>query len=180
MYTHDNSLQAKINRESLKLLGARLLRHKKNLAFGFLALLAVDSMQLIFPKIIQYTIDSIAGGAAAPSRLWLFAGAVIVISVAIGICRFFWRYFLIGASYMIERDIRQDLYNHLQKLPPQFYDKTKVGDPKAQFGLSWQVVPKGMAEMLKDPASAGAQRAFTAMLGMKKIDIAALKRASEG
>src|ERR1700722_18861329 len=59
------------------------------------------------------------------------------------------------------------------------------GDPNAQqcgwlkdrFGLSWQVVPRGMAEMLKDPESAGAQRAFTALMGMKKIDLAQLKRA---
>jgi hypothetical protein len=37
-----------------------------------------------------------------------------------------------------------------------------------------------MAELLTDPASAGAQRAFTALMGMKKIDIAELKRASAG
>ena len=62
------------------------------------------------------------------------------------------------------------------------------GDPKAQqcgwlkdkFGLSWQVVPRGMAEMLKDHGSPGAQRAMTAMLRMKKIDVAELKRAQAG
>jgi len=51
---------------------------------------------------------------------------------------------------------------------------------KDRYGLSWQVVPRGMAEMLKDPASTGAQRAFTAIMGMKKIDIAELKRAHAG
>jgi predicted 3-demethylubiquinone-9 3-methyltransferase (glyoxalase superfamily) len=62
------------------------------------------------------------------------------------------------------------------------------GDPKAQqcgwlkdrFGLSWQVVPDGMEEMLKDPDSPGAKRAMLAMLRMKKIDKAALQRAYEG
>jgi predicted 3-demethylubiquinone-9 3-methyltransferase (glyoxalase superfamily) len=62
------------------------------------------------------------------------------------------------------------------------------GDPNAQqcgwlkdrFGLSWQVVPRGMAEMLKDPGSPAAQRAMTAMLRMKKIDVAELKRAQAG
>jgi predicted 3-demethylubiquinone-9 3-methyltransferase (glyoxalase superfamily) len=59
------------------------------------------------------------------------------------------------------------------------------GDPKAQqcgwlkdrFGLSWQVVPEGMEEMLSDPSSPPAQAAFSAMMQMKKMDIAALRRA---
>ena len=62
------------------------------------------------------------------------------------------------------------------------------GDPKAQqcgwlkdkFGLSWQVVPEGMEEMLADPQSEAASRAMSAMLQMKKLDIAALRRAYEG
>jgi hypothetical protein len=62
------------------------------------------------------------------------------------------------------------------------------GDPKSQqsgwlkdrFGVSWQVVPRGMAEMLRDPGSEGARRAMMAMLHMKKIDVAELKRAYAG
>lgn len=65
---------------------------------------------------------------------------------------------------------------------------TAGGDPKAQqcgwlkdrYGLSWQVVPHGMAEMLKDPESPGARRAMEALLQMKKFDIAAMQRAYEG
>ena len=61
------------------------------------------------------------------------------------------------------------------------------GDPKAQvcgwlkdrYGLSWQVVPEGMEEMLKDAESPGAKRAFGAMLQMKKIDMNELQRAYE-
>jgi len=62
------------------------------------------------------------------------------------------------------------------------------GDPKAQqcgwlkdrYGLSWQVVPRGMEEMLKAPESAGANRAMGAMMQMKKIDMKALERAYAG
>ena len=70
-----------------------------------------------------------------------------------------------------------------------FWEKLSAGgDPKAQqcgwlkdrFGVSWQVVPRGMAEMLRDPGSQGAQRAMTAVLRMKKLDIAELKRAYAG
>jgi predicted 3-demethylubiquinone-9 3-methyltransferase (glyoxalase superfamily) len=61
-------------------------------------------------------------------------------------------------------------------------------DPKAEqcgwlkdkFGVSWQIVPEQLGEFLggKDPAGAG--RAMTAMLGMKKIDIATLAKAYTG
>jgi predicted 3-demethylubiquinone-9 3-methyltransferase (glyoxalase superfamily) len=62
------------------------------------------------------------------------------------------------------------------------------GDPRAQqcgwlkdrFGVSWQVAPRGLAEMLRDPGSPGAHRAMTALLHMKKIEIAELKRAYAG
>lgn len=62
------------------------------------------------------------------------------------------------------------------------------GDPSAQqcgwlkdrYGVSWQIVPTALVEMLNDPDSAKSQRAMTAMLQMKKIDIAALRRAAAG
>ena len=62
------------------------------------------------------------------------------------------------------------------------------GDPKAQqcgwlkdkFGLSWQVVPTVLVEMMKDPDKEKSGRAMEGMLEMKKIDIAELKRAFDG
>ena len=51
---------------------------------------------------------------------------------------------------------------------------------KDKYGLSWQIVPAGMEQMLTDPDQEKAQRAMKAMLGMKKIDIAELQRAFEG
>ena len=62
------------------------------------------------------------------------------------------------------------------------------GDPKAQqcgwlkdrYGLSWQVVPSEMDEMFEEENSPGARRAMEAMLRMKKLDIAELRRAYEG
>lgn len=49
-----------------------------------------------------------------------------------------------------------------------------------RFGVSWQIVPTALGEMLSSTDRDAAQRAFTAMLDMKKLDIAALRRAYEG
>lgn len=48
-----------------------------------------------------------------------------------------------------------------------------------RYGVSWQVVPTVLPELLSQPDRAAAQRTMTAMLQMKKLDIATLKRASE-
>jgi predicted 3-demethylubiquinone-9 3-methyltransferase (glyoxalase superfamily) len=51
---------------------------------------------------------------------------------------------------------------------------------KDRYGLSWQVCPVGMIELLNDPDSGRSQRAMTAMMGMKKLDLAALQAAADG
>jgi predicted 3-demethylubiquinone-9 3-methyltransferase (glyoxalase superfamily) len=51
---------------------------------------------------------------------------------------------------------------------------------KDKFGLSWQVVPKGMDEVFSHPDKERASRAMQAMLKMKKLDIAELERAADG
>jgi predicted 3-demethylubiquinone-9 3-methyltransferase (glyoxalase superfamily) len=51
---------------------------------------------------------------------------------------------------------------------------------KDRYGLSWQVTPSGMEELFSDPDPERAKRAMEAMLGMKKLDIAALRSAADG
>lgn len=51
---------------------------------------------------------------------------------------------------------------------------------KDRFGLSWQVIPRKLIQMIVDPDRAKSERAFTAMLQMKKLDLAKLERAYEG
>ncbi|MGW6062946.1 VOC family protein [Streptomyces sp. NPDC055189] len=50
---------------------------------------------------------------------------------------------------------------------------------KDRFGLSWQVVPSALGTLMSDPDQGRAQRAMAAMLGMKKLDVAALYAAAD-
>jgi predicted 3-demethylubiquinone-9 3-methyltransferase (glyoxalase superfamily) len=56
----------------------------------------------------------------------------------------------------------------------------QCGWVKDRFGLSWQIIPKALPELLGDPDPAKARRVMQAMLKMKKIDVAALERARDG
>jgi predicted 3-demethylubiquinone-9 3-methyltransferase (glyoxalase superfamily) len=59
-------------------------------------------------------------------------------------------------------------------------EPSQCGWLKDRFGLSWQVCPGGMNEMLNDPDPARAQRAMAAVYGMTKLDIAAIHAAADG
>jgi len=51
---------------------------------------------------------------------------------------------------------------------------------KDRWGLSWQITPRVLVEAITDPDPAAANRAFTAMMDMKKIDIAKIEKAWRG
>jgi predicted 3-demethylubiquinone-9 3-methyltransferase (glyoxalase superfamily) len=94
-----------------------------------------------------------------------------------------------GPLFQFTEAISLQVYCENQKEIDYYWERLSAGgDPKAQvcgwlkdkFGLSWQVVPRGMEEMLKGEKSPGAKRVMETFLKMKKIDIAELERAFEG
>ncbi len=66
-----------------------------------------------------------------------------------------------------------DFWNKLSAVP----EAEQCGWLKDKFGVSWQIVPTALPELLSDPDPAKSQRVMQAMLEMKKIDIAALEQA---
>jgi predicted 3-demethylubiquinone-9 3-methyltransferase (glyoxalase superfamily) len=73
-----------------------------------------------------------------------------------------------------------------QKKLDYYWDKLLADGAPSQcgwltdkFGVSWQIVPTLMDEMLRDPDVEKTQRAMKAVLGMGKIDIAEVQRAAE-
>jgi len=59
-------------------------------------------------------------------------------------------------------------------------EESRCGWLKDKFGLSWQIVPKQLGELMGDPDPEKSQRVMQAMLKMNKIIVADLKRAYEG
>jgi predicted 3-demethylubiquinone-9 3-methyltransferase (glyoxalase superfamily) len=59
-------------------------------------------------------------------------------------------------------------------------EESQCGWLKDKYGLSWQIVPDRITELLGDPDRDRASRAMQAMLGMRKIDVAAMERAADG
>ncbi len=59
-------------------------------------------------------------------------------------------------------------------------ESEQCGWCKDQFGVSWQIIPKRLGELLNDPDPERASRATQAMMQMHKIDVAELERAANG
>jgi len=93
-----------------------------------------------------------------------------------------------GPLFKFNEAISLQVYCESQDEVDYYWERLTVGgDPKAQqcgwlkdrYGMSWQVVPRVIAEMMKQSGER-ADRVMTALLQMKKLDIATLKRAYEG
>jgi len=84
-------------------------------------------------------------------------------------------------SFQVHCETQKDVDYYWEKLS-EGGDKNaqQCGWLKDKYGLSWQVIPKVLSQLLGDPDSEKSQRAMKAMLQMKKIDIEKIKRAYDG
>ena len=73
----------------------------------------------------------------------------------------------------------QDEVDHFWKTLTDGGEESQCGWLKDRYGLSWQIIPTALHQLLGDPDSARAGRAMKAMLQMNKIDIAELQRAAD-
>jgi predicted 3-demethylubiquinone-9 3-methyltransferase (glyoxalase superfamily) len=85
-----------------------------------------------------------------------------------------------AVSFLIECADQAEVDHYWDALTAGGGEEGPCGWCKDRFGLSWQVVPTGFVEMMTDPDSERSQRAMKAMLGMKKLDLAALQAAADG
>jgi predicted 3-demethylubiquinone-9 3-methyltransferase (glyoxalase superfamily) len=84
-----------------------------------------------------------------------------------------------AVSFVVNCDNQEEVDYFWEKLSAGGQE-VQCGWLKDKYGLSWQVVPTILPELFKQKDPAKAKRVMEAMLQMKKIDIAALKKASEG
>jgi predicted 3-demethylubiquinone-9 3-methyltransferase (glyoxalase superfamily) len=85
-----------------------------------------------------------------------------------------------AVSFAVDCEDQDEIDYFWEKLVDGGGEHGPCGWLKDRFGLSWQVVPRGMDEVFNHPDPERARRGMEAMLKMGKIDIAALNAAVEG
>lgn len=98
------------------------------IAWGIVMLILVDVVQLAMPKVMQYAIDGIQERRVDQNGL-IWVGLIIFgLAIAVMVLRYFWRTLIIGNSFVIERHLRQDFYDHLLRMSQNFFNRSKIGD----------------------------------------------------
>ena len=83
-------------------------------------------------------------------------------------------------SLFVTAETQDEIDDLWQKLTSGGGEESQCGWLKDRYGLSWQIVPPVLGELLGDPDPDSSSRALQAMLTMTKIDIAALRAAYDG
>jgi predicted 3-demethylubiquinone-9 3-methyltransferase (glyoxalase superfamily) len=83
-------------------------------------------------------------------------------------------------SFLIECEDQAELDGYWDALLADGGQESMCGWLKDRFGVSWQVVPTGMDELFADDDKERVDRAWKAMMEMRKLDIAALQAAADG
>jgi predicted 3-demethylubiquinone-9 3-methyltransferase (glyoxalase superfamily) len=81
-------------------------------------------------------------------------------------------------SFVVNCQTQDEVDGYWEKLSAGGAE-VQCGWLKDRFGLSWQIVPTALFELLSNPDPEKSQRVMKAMFGMKKLDIRALKQAGE-
>jgi predicted 3-demethylubiquinone-9 3-methyltransferase (glyoxalase superfamily) len=82
-------------------------------------------------------------------------------------------------SMQIDCDDQEEADRLWDVLTDQGGRESRCGWLVDRFGLSWQVVPRGLPELLSDPDPGRSRRALQAMLGMSRLDLAAMRAAAD-
>jgi predicted 3-demethylubiquinone-9 3-methyltransferase (glyoxalase superfamily) len=84
-------------------------------------------------------------------------------------------------SFIVNCESQDELDYYWEKLSEGGDENAQVcGWLKDKFGVSWQIIPADLTEMVSDPDPEKSEKVMKAMLQMKKIDIETLKKAYEG
>lgn len=115
-------------------------RYKTRLALGFAALIGVDILQLIIPRLLKKAVDLLATGAGSEPVLLRYSLFIVAVAVGAALLRFSWRCLIIGFSRLLESALRNRIYSHIIKMDQDFFEKRTAGDIMAHISNDLQAI----------------------------------------
>lgn len=119
--------------QQLQFIWKYIKRHKWQYIGGIITLFILDFANLYIPKTTGVITDGLAAHTMDMRGVWHNIVIILSIGLTLTIGRFLWRYFLFGAARSIEREIRDDMFAHLETLDVEYYNEHKTGDLMTRF-----------------------------------------------
>lgn len=116
----------------LKPLFHYMRKYRWGYLWGLLSVLATNGVWVFFPKVLQAAIDDLEHGTTR-RQIILFALLLVGIALVKGIFLYSQRWILIGISREIEYDMRNDLFQQLERQDSSFYQEYRTGDIMARL-----------------------------------------------
>ncbi len=117
----------------LKFAGRYVRRHAWQYLVGILALYLVDQVNVYIPQYTGMITDGLAQHALDLSGVLRLVGMMLLMGAVISVGRFCWRFFIFGSARSIEKEIRNDMFSHLEKLSMRYFNQNKTGDLMTRF-----------------------------------------------
>ncbi len=117
--------------KNLRPLVPYLKRHRAGLLWGGLCVLCNNGIWILFPQVLRRAVNDLHSGVTR-QKLLTYALLVVAIALAKGIFQFLTRWVVIGISRDIEFDLRNDLFQHLERLSYSYYQRNRTGDIMAR------------------------------------------------
>lgn len=119
--------------KELKYISRYVKRHGLQYILGIAALFAVDLMNVYIPRYTGEITDGLEAQNLDMDGVLGLILRILILGAIVALGRFFWRYFIFGASRSIEKEMRNDLFAHLETLSMRYYNEHKTGDLMAHF-----------------------------------------------
>ncbi len=118
---------------AFKFLMRYIRRHKWQYIFGIITLFVVDYANLFIPELTGDVTDGLADRTMDMQGVFSVLTKILLLGLTLAIGRFLWRIFLFGAARTIEREIRDDMFEHLEGMSVEYYNSHKTGDLMTRF-----------------------------------------------
>ncbi|HEY9856724.1 MAG TPA: ABC transporter transmembrane domain-containing protein, partial [Stenomitos sp.] len=124
----------------LRTLAGLIWRHRRRYAIGVASLLIVDIGNLTVPWLVGRFIDAARAQRLAVVSLWRYAAALLAIAAVVAVFRYLWRMNIFGTARMVEFELRDRLFRHLQRMSARFYQRHSIGDLMAHATNDLQAI----------------------------------------
>lgn len=108
-------------------------KHRFQYIAGIITLFVVDFANLFIPQMTGTITDGLTAHTMDWSGVKTCLLIIFLLGLTLAVGRFLWRFFLFGAARSIERELRNDMFSHLEEMDVEYYNEHKTGDLMTRF-----------------------------------------------